>query len=67
VMVTTSRLIPDVKVGSMEGDAVLLETKGRRVLYHEGDVFEGLSWIAFADNSECASAYAGLQNLTELP
>ncbi len=66
-MIIPSRAIPGVDVQSMEGEAALLETKGRRYLPHEADVFEGLSWIVFAEDSECAAAYAGLRVLERLP
>jgi ribosomal protein S18 acetylase RimI-like enzyme len=66
-IVVPSSAIPTVKVRSMEAEAVLLNTIGRKYLPHQGDVFEGLSWIIFADNNECAQAYAGLRALEQLP
>ena len=67
VIAIPSRAISSVKVRSVEGEAALLETHGRRYLPGEGDAFEGLSWIVFPDDSECAAAYAGLRTLERLP
>jgi ribosomal protein S18 acetylase RimI-like enzyme len=66
-MMVSSNAIPAAQVRSMEGEAVLLSTYGHKFLAREGDVFEGLSWIIFADNNECAQAYAGLRALEQLP
>ena len=66
-IVVSSSSLPEVQVRSIEGEAALLCTKGRKYLPHAGDVFEGISWIIFADSDECAAVYAGLRALKRLP